>query len=116
MSDSAQSKMQKFLAECERYMEDRYYIYPPRQFMIRHFIMLWGGILVFAICAIWPLPIFFLPALVLVLYIYKPLFKLWGVYYSKLILFIITLAVLAGSFMIAPYIRNSLWLLLQSIR
>lgn len=115
MAESSRGKTQRYLAAVEDYMEDRYYIHPPRHFMMKHFLKLWGAILFLALCSIGLLPFFFVPALLLIFYWYRPLLKLWCVYYSKLVLIIITLLVFVGSYLIAPLIRSVLWSLLQSI-
>lgn len=106
MAESAQSMTQRYIAECEKYMDNRYYIYPPRAFMMKHLVRLWIGIFFLAVLSIGPLPFFFVPAIVMVISRYRPLFKLWAVYYSRWVLLLITLVIIAGSYMLAPLARE----------
>lgn len=116
MAESSQNKTQKFIAKCEFYMDERYYIHPPRDFMFSNLLKLWGAILFLAFCSIGLLPFFFIPAFVMIFYWFKPLVKLWGVYYSKVVLIMMTIFVFIGSYIVAPFLRNALWELLQRIR
>ena len=102
------------LTKLEEMMEDRYYIYPPRKVLFQKFVRIWLALFVCAIGSIGFLAVIFFMVEVFLYFHYKPFIRLWSIYDSKFVLFLMTLLVLIISFFVAPFIRGLIWSLICS--
>lgn len=96
----------KFYAIVEDMTDNCYYITPPLAFLLKRFILMWFLLLGCVICSVQFFAIVFFIVTVLIVWQYKPVIHLWGVYYSKILFWVVTFFWYIACWLSAPFFRE----------
>lgn len=97
------------------YCDNPTYIHPPRKFLIIKILEIWAILFVFYILT-FSLFIFINIAIFIALFFYyKPVFKLWNIYYKKSVLIFTTILYTIICFKLNSIIRKGIWGIIEII-